>query len=425
MDHELQQGIERLTRIFEARRILKLSGPEPIRGRLAFYFVAAAHEKEWLFTISHEALSDLPATKSYQEGADRFARGLESRFRNKSPDIFFCEAGVPVLVQIEWPLEHLANRAASYVRVRVVDTRDGRTAHCYVVITYQQSIFDLKTDPFLVQEGIVNSIRTAVDLGQINFYPEQAHPLELQKVDMILKASNPATPESIDKFLQQKVIWLAFRAGDATSIVWIADPWDADYLGTSTAELKRAAQVLNACAELRLDDSHEFASIGRDLLVRMRDSARSTTARHDLLHAKDDHSWDVFISYAHEDKESFVRPLAEALSRRGMKVWFDEYSLRVGDSLIGSIDLGLSRCRFGIVVLSPAFFSKDWPQKELAGLVSRELGGRKIILPIWHNLSASDVRRYSPILSDRFAVSSSEGLSRVVDRIVESVSHST
>src|SRR5712692_1427105 len=112
MDRDFQQGIERLTQIFESRRVLKLSAPEPIPGRLAFYFVARAYEKEWLFTLSREALSDLPAMKTYQEAVDRFARGLESRFRNKSPDLFFCASGVPVVIQIEWPLEPLANRAA-------------------------------------------------------------------------------------------------------------------------------------------------------------------------------------------------------------------------------------------------------------------------------------------------------------------------
>jgi hypothetical protein len=426
MNSELQQGIERLTQIFESRRILKLSAPEPIRGRLAFYFVAKAYEKEWLFTLSHEALSDFPAMKTYQEAANRFARDLENRFRNKSPDLFFCASGVPVVVQIEWPLEPLANRAASYVRVAASDTRDGRVAHCYVVITHRQSMFDLKEHPFLVQESVVNSIRIAIDTGQMKFYPQEAHPIELQEVKLTIKASIATTSDSIDKFLREKVIWLAFKAGDATSIVWIADPWDANYLGTSAAELKRSGQVLNARSELQLDDTHEFASIGRELLARIRQFEHiGQSEKPESQHARDDGSWDVFISHASEDKDSFVRPLAEALTKRGIRVWFDEYSLRVGDSLTRSIDQGLSRCKFGIVVLSPAFFSKEWTQKELGGLVSRESGGQKIILPVWHHLSASDVRRYSPMLSDRFAVSSSEGLARVVDKIVESLGHPT
>lgn len=423
MDSELQQGIQRFAQIVQSGRILKLSEPEPIRGRMAFFFVVRAYEKEWLFTLSREALSDLPAMKTYQEAANRFARGLENRLKNKSPDSFLCASGVPVLLQVEWPLEPLGNRAASYVRVSVADLRDGRAAHCYVVITHQQSIFNLKEDPFLIHESIVNSIRLVIDADQIKFYPENAQPLELQEVKLTIKQSIASTPDSVDDFLRQKVVSLAFGAGDATSVIWIADPWDASYLGTTSAELKRSAQILNARSELQLDGSHEFASIGQQLLSRVREFERSgqQAGRSTAQAVNEDHAWDVFISHASEDKDSFVRPLAEALTKRGVRVWFDEYSLKLGDSLMRSIDQGLSRCRFGIVVLSPAFFSKEWTQKELGGLVSRESGGQKVILPVWHNITASELRKYSPMLADRFAVSTAEGLTRVVDKILESL----
>jgi hypothetical protein len=75
--------------------------------------------------------------------------------------------------------------------------------------------------------------------------------------------------------------------------------------------------------------------------------------------------WDVFISHASEDKEDFVRPLAESLRRSGLLVWYDDFTLKVGDSLRRSIDQGLAKSRHGIVVISPNFLKKDWPQKEL------------------------------------------------------------
>jgi hypothetical protein len=40
-------------------------------------------------------------------------------------------------------------------------------------------------------------------------------------------------------------------------------------------------------------------------------------------------------------------------------VWFDEFTLKVGDSLRRTIDHGLGYSRFGVVVLSPAFFAKE------------------------------------------------------------------
>lgn len=124
--------------------------------------------------------------------------------------------------------------------------------------------------------------------------------------------------------------------------------------------------------------------------------------------------WDVFISHASEDKESLVRPLARALEESGLQVWFDATALTVGDSLRGKIDEGLSRSRYGIVVLSPHFFAKPWPQWELDGLVSREVSGIKVILPIWHNIDHEGVSARSPMLAGRLAARSSDGIQKVV-----------
>ncbi len=128
--------------------------------------------------------------------------------------------------------------------------------------------------------------------------------------------------------------------------------------------------------------------------------------------------WDVFISHAWEDKEALARPLAKALEEAGLRVWYDEFTLDVGDSLRRSIDRGLANSKYGIVILSPSFFRKEWPQKELDGLVARESHGEKVILPVWHNLTADEVRQYSLMLADRLAVSSSRGVEYVVAELL-------
>ena len=133
------------------------------------------------------------------------------------------------------------------------------------------------------------------------------------------------------------------------------------------------------------------------------------------------HTWDAFISHATEDKESFVRPLAEALRARGKKIWFDEFTLTVGDSLRREIDRGLAKSRFGVVVISEDFLAKEWPQMELDGLVSREVAGTKVILPVWHNISASELMSHSPMLAGRLAAKSSSGLQTVIDELVRAM----
>ena len=134
--------------------------------------------------------------------------------------------------------------------------------------------------------------------------------------------------------------------------------------------------------------------------------------------------WDAFISHAREDKRTFVAPLARALTQRGLKVWYDDFTLTVGSSLRESIDFGLLRSRYGIVVLSPNFFAKDWTHQEVNGLMSREIGGVRVILPVWHNVTQEQVQGFSPILADRVAARSSEGLGTVVDKLTRAITAS-
>jgi len=114
--------------------------------------------------------------------------------------------------------------------------------------------------------------------------------------------------------------------------------------------------------------------------------------------------YDVFISHASEDKDDFVRPLAEKLTEAGVSVWYDEFQLKIGDKLRRSIDKGLANSRFGIVVFSPDFFQKNWTQYELDGLVQKEMTGKKAILPLWHKVSKDEVMKYSPSLADTVAL---------------------
>ncbi|MBV7469318.1 DUF1883 domain-containing protein [Aeromonas sp. sif0611] len=112
---------------------------------------------------------------------------------------------------------------------------------------------------------------------------------------------------------------------------------------------------------------------------------------------------DVFISHASEDKDDFVRPLANALIKEGLNVWYDEMTLRIGDSLRQKIDKGLANSRVGLVVLSPSFIAKGWTNYELDGIVTRTVSGEQVLLPIWHNITKQQVVDYSPSLADKVA----------------------
>lgn len=165
----------------------------------------------------------------------------------------------------------------------------------------------------------------------------------------------------------------------------------------------------------------EISRISQDFDVAPADILAEISVGLGRIPALEAPQWDVFIAHASEDKESFVRPLAEKLISQGLHVWFDEFTLRVGDSLRRSIDSGLGHSRFGIVVISPSFLAKEWPQRELDGLTSREADGNKVILPVWHEIGFEEVRRSSPILADRLAVKSIDGLDRVVEELLRAI----
>lgn len=113
--------------------------------------------------------------------------------------------------------------------------------------------------------------------------------------------------------------------------------------------------------------------------------------------------YDVFISHASEDKSSIVRDLANALVGEGLSVWYDEFELRIGDSLRRKIDLGLANSRVGLVVLSKSFMRKGWTNYELDGIVTRSVTGEQVMLPIWHEVTKSEVVAYSPSIADKVA----------------------
>jgi hypothetical protein len=183
-------------------------------------------------------------------------------------------------------------------------------------------------------------------------------------------------------------------------------------------------QLINSLIQKRKQERGAHSAIVAGLKIPVRQAAPREAPAPQQAPARNrdvDEEWDVFISHASEDKDEIARPLADALRARGLRVWYDESSLKLGDSLRQAIDKGLGRSRFGVVILSPRFFEKHWPQQELNGLVTREVNAKKVILPVWHGVTFDDVRRYSVTLADRVAIQTSKGLAVVVETILAAI----
>jgi phosphate acetyltransferase len=120
--------------------------------------------------------------------------------------------------------------------------------------------------------------------------------------------------------------------------------------------------------------------------------------------------------------DDIVRPFATLLKEKGLKVWYDEFELKIGDKLRRKIDEGLSKTRYGVVVLSNFFFAKEWPQKELDSLFAIEDNGQDVILPIWHKISKDEVLKYSPTIAGILALNTSSfSIEEIAEKIVEKV----
>jgi hypothetical protein len=127
----------------------------------------------------------------------------------------------------------------------------------------------------------------------------------------------------------------------------------------------------------------------------------------------------AFILHDSRDKDLMARPIARGLKKRMCPVWFDEYSLNVGDRLRESVERGLRESRKCVLIVSPHFLNNPgWTKVEFNSIFTRELLEQKdLILPVWHDVDKREVFNYSPTLADRVAVKWSEGEDEVVRRL--------
>lgn len=238
------------------------------------------------------------------------------------------------------------------------------------------------------------------------------------------KSLSSTKSESSARTYQSKLI----RLSDDMSKISAKRADIAKKIAQKTDALHRSEQHLSKEQESQrkkiadADKKREQAQIAhqRKITNELRLQRQLSEPAKEILSDRDLPEHDVFISHASEDKDSFVRPLAQELTGMGFKVWYDESTLRIGDSLRQKIDQGLSSSRYGVVVLSGAFFSKNWPQYELNGLVAREMHGGKVILPIWHKVSKDEVLSYSPTLADKVALNTAiSSVSEIAEQLSE------
>ncbi len=108
----------------------------------------------------------------------------------------------------------------------------------------------------------------------------------------------------------------------------------------------------------------------------------------------------AFISHDSRDKDSVARPIALNLQRKLCPVWYDEFSLGLGDNLRQSIEKGLLQCNKCVLILSKNFFdNKGWGKKEFESIFTREIiEETELVLPIWYGVTKREVYEFCPSL---------------------------
>lgn len=130
---------------------------------------------------------------------------------------------------------------------------------------------------------------------------------------------------------------------------------------------------------------------------------------------------DFFISHASEDKDSLVRDLANNLMMNGALVFYDEYSIKLGDSLSDSINKGITNSNHAIIVLSKYFFEKGWTNAELQALFNKSIREQFKMLVVYHDIDHSQVALKYPLLADIKGIDSSVGVEKISEVLFEAI----
>jgi len=111
--------------------------------------------------------------------------------------------------------------------------------------------------------------------------------------------------------------------------------------------------------------------------------------------------FDAFLCHAKEDKAAVVTPFGKLMEKNGLKPWIDVKEIGWGDSLVKSIEHGLTQSRFVIVFISETSLKKKWTEKELRTALSMEVSGPKKVLPVILGIDHATLEKSNPFLAEK------------------------
>ncbi|XP_049377448.1 disease resistance protein Roq1-like [Solanum stenotomum] len=113
--------------------------------------------------------------------------------------------------------------------------------------------------------------------------------------------------------------------------------------------------------------------------------------------------YDVFLSFRGEDtRRNFVSHLYNALEQRGIRTFKDDERLETGKSISDELLKAIQESKFAIVIFSKSYASSKWCLEELAHIIKCKKELEHIVIPVFYDVSPSDVRHQHPPFADSF-----------------------
>jgi diguanylate cyclase (GGDEF)-like protein len=264
---EQQLGITEL-RTLLAKCGLEILVRDPWPNQESTYFEIGKPDQRSSVLLSDEFIRDLPKTPEYKAAVESYAAALAGRIRCGSPDIFYCLSNTAIVVAVTWPIQAAVHNGtfSAWMLINVTKMGDGRLAKCCLNIA-GMSGYSRNTMLDSVRNA-TSRIRRAIDQGTVSFYDPRSHPDTYQRINEDTRESHsPITRLEVEKFIAGKIYMLAFQLNEVPGEAWVADPWDAEYLGITKKDLFQAAYVLKARGLIELDTTLSFARPSDKLLT--------------------------------------------------------------------------------------------------------------------------------------------------------------
>lgn len=221
-------------------------------------------EKTWWLELPDTFPAVLSENPKLISALGEYFADLAKRLRNPKPHLFVTLRGLPLTFEnFQWPFHRSVSGADSLVvhgSVGLGDSQLHTNVAASLTVTFAEILL-APQQPY-AESVVFNAVLKTFDQGQLELVKSgNRQPVTLTTRFYSYRRNRfifaETTEDQVKEFLDTKLFW---QCSAGTETVWIADPFDAQYLDTDVVALKRVAAILASEGSLALDDTGEFAT---------------------------------------------------------------------------------------------------------------------------------------------------------------------